>query len=102
MRISYRCILGVFYSILIKEAYCLIFEFIDSSLYSFQIVYFLYFFYILRYFSECNDGFNGVNCSRMCIYPSYGLKCQSECACSNDSCHFAKGCLNESTSKCLI
>ena len=99
MRILYKCTLGVFYSTLVIEAYCLI----DLSLYSFQIVKLLHtIFEIFRCFSECNDGFSGENCSRMCTYPSYGPKCKLECACSNDSCHFANGCSNQSTKKYII
>ena len=93
MRISYRCTFGVFYSILINEANCLTFYRFILIFLSGKTCYIL---------SECSDGFSGVNCSKMCIYPSYGPKCKSECACSSDSCHFANGCPNESTSKCLI
>ncbi|XP_048771639.2 platelet endothelial aggregation receptor 1-like isoform X2 [Ostrea edulis] len=48
---------------------------------------------------ECGAGYVGPNCSLTCPFPFFGPGCNSTCECSNQSCHFAKRCveLNEST-----
>lgn len=47
--------------------------------------------------TECEIGYAGPNCSRQCVYPSYGLKCALECTCSNESCKFSTGCVDETS-----
>lgn len=49
--------------------------------------------------SECNIGYIGPNCSKQCVYPSYGWKCVLECNCSKDYCNFSIGCLEKSFCK---
>lgn len=51
--------------------------------------------------SECKIEFSGPNCSKSCIYPTYGLKCASECYCSIENCNFRSGCLDKPTSKSI-
>ncbi|XP_062575174.1 uncharacterized protein LOC134237092 [Saccostrea cucullata] len=43
---------------------------------------------------KCPPGRYGVNCTGVCIYPSYGELCSRMCTCEKDKCHRAKGCLN--------
>ncbi|XP_062601840.1 multiple epidermal growth factor-like domains protein 10 isoform X2 [Saccostrea cucullata] len=45
----------------------------------------------------CEAGFSGINCTKKCVYPSYGLRCQDVCNCSNDTCDFISGCNESST-----
>lgn len=45
------------------------------------------------WFLECSVGFYGTDCATKCIYPTYGEDCQSRCQCSDENCHFSKGCL---------
>lgn len=45
------------------------------------------------WFLECSVGFYGTDCATKCNYPTYGEDCQSRCQCSNEICHFSKGCL---------
>lgn len=45
------------------------------------------------WFLECSVGFYGTDCATKCIYPTYGEDCQSRCQCSDETCHFSKGCL---------
>lgn len=56
-----------------------------------------FFFTCVRYFYmfvlECPTGYFLKNCSRECSPPNYGEKCQSICACPDEDCHFATGCL---------
>lgn len=43
-------------------------------------------------FTECPAGLFGRNCSALCPYPFYGVRCNETCTCSNSSCHHAYGC----------
>lgn len=52
--------------------------------------------------SECNIGYIGPNCSKQCVYPSYGWKCVLECNCSKEDCNFSTGCLVQSFCKSNI
>lgn len=40
----------------------------------------------------CKVGFGGSDCSKQCMFPSYGKDCGSECSCSKGDCHYAYGC----------
>lgn len=42
---------------------------------------------------KCSIGYYGTDCATKCIYPTYGEDCQSRCQCSNETCHFSRGCL---------
>lgn len=39
-------------------------------------------------------GYIGENCRGKCTYPYYGVDCQGECDCDEDSCDFSTGCTN--------
>lgn len=41
---------------------------------------------------ECLPGYIGMNCSYKCPYPTYGIKCQEICNCSNEQCDVTTGC----------
>lgn len=45
--------------------------------------------------TECNIGYSGRNCSRQCVYPSYGWKCELACNCSKEYCNLSTGCENK-------
>lgn len=45
---------------------------------------------------ECMPGYNGVNCSLLCPYPYFGVKCQRSCNCSRDLCDVSTGCIERS------
>lgn len=47
---------------------------------------------ILMILLECPIGSFGKDCEKKCIYPFYGEDCQSRCNCSEDNCHFSRGC----------
>nr|XP_034335246.1 uncharacterized protein LOC117692190 [Crassostrea gigas] len=47
--------------------------------------------------TECNIGYSGLNCSKQCVYPSYGWKCTLECKCSKEYCNSSMGCENKTT-----
>lgn len=47
--------------------------------------------------TKCNIGYSGFNCSRQCVYPSYGWKCTLECNCSKKYCNLSTGCENKTT-----
>ncbi|XP_062618430.1 uncharacterized protein LOC134280015 [Saccostrea cucullata] len=49
-------------------------------------------------YSDCESGYFGVNCSKVCRYPNYGIQCQLKCNCSNMTCHHITGCY-QSTSE---
>ncbi|XP_061197948.1 uncharacterized protein LOC133206057 [Saccostrea echinata] len=49
--------------------------------------------------SECEPGFFGENCSDVCVYPYFGLKCLQECRCDKHLCDPVTGCHEESTTK---
>lgn len=40
----------------------------------------------------CLPGYIGMNCSFKCPYPSYGIKCQGICYCSDEQCDVTTGC----------
>ncbi|XP_056013975.1 multiple epidermal growth factor-like domains protein 10 isoform X1 [Ostrea edulis] len=42
--------------------------------------------------TECKIGYFGPFCERKCPYPSYGLRCQSICQCTQERCSFENGC----------
>lgn len=44
------------------------------------------------FFSECMPGFTGLNCTTKCPYPTYGVRCQGYCDCSNAMCDVFTGC----------
>ncbi|XP_052683073.1 zinc finger protein zfp-1-like isoform X1 [Crassostrea angulata] len=46
--------------------------------------------------TECKIGYSGLNCSKQCLYPSFGWKCKLECDCSKENCNFSTGCLVKS------
>lgn len=41
---------------------------------------------------ECLPGYIGRNCTSKCPYPTYGIKCQEICYCSNNQCDASSGC----------
>lgn len=41
---------------------------------------------------ECPVGYYRLNCSEKCIFPTYGVDCQSQCKCFQDKCNFVTGC----------
>ena len=45
---------------------------------------------------ECSAGYFGPNCSLPCRFPNYGVGCQLECGCGNESCNHITGCHNSS------
>nr|XP_022286565.1 N-acetylglucosamine-1-phosphodiester alpha-N-acetylglucosaminidase-like [Crassostrea virginica] len=44
---------------------------------------------------ECEVGYYRENCSSRCPKGTYGIDCQEKCSCSEDECHFERGCFNE-------
>lgn len=42
-------------------------------------------------------GYNGLNCTAKCPYPTYGHRCQGICTCSKELCGFQTGCYYGST-----
>ena len=56
----------------------------------------LTFFINLIFFSVCDTGFTGPNCTTPCVYPSYGKDCHLDCSCSNILCHHVYGCVKNS------
>lgn len=47
--------------------------------------------------SGCNKGYTGKNCEDACLFPSYGLDCQSKCNCTQTKCDPVDGCKGHST-----
>ncbi|XP_065928743.1 uncharacterized protein [Magallana gigas] len=47
---------------------------------------------ILEKCTPCKKGYLGTNCESMCVYPSYGLDCQSSCNCIANQCDHPNGC----------
>ncbi|XP_062585434.1 uncharacterized protein LOC134247107 [Saccostrea cucullata] len=45
----------------------------------------------------CRPGFDGINCSKTCRYPNFGVECQGECKCPPELCDFSLGCVITST-----
>nr|XP_022289120.1 uncharacterized protein LOC111101104 [Crassostrea virginica] len=41
---------------------------------------------------ECQQGYLGVNCSKMCPFPTFGNKCSKNCTCEKEMCNFQIGC----------
>lgn len=41
---------------------------------------------------SCRPGYNGINCTTSCPYPSYGHQCQGNCDCVEDNCDVSTGC----------
>lgn len=37
-------------------------------------------------------GFSGLNCTRKCPFPTYGIRCQKLCKCNKDQCDVSTGC----------
>lgn len=52
--------------------------------------------------SECQLGYSGLNCSKQCVYPTYGWKCVLLCNCSKEYCNFSSGCPVKSSRKSNI
>ena len=44
-------------------------------------------------FTDCREGYIGVNCTVGCRYPSYGKQCQYACNCSKEDCNKFTGCV---------
>lgn len=47
---------------------------------------------ILHDFVGCPTGYFGQNCSKPCVYPSFGERCQGECKCTEEMCNIITGC----------
>lgn len=45
--------------------------------------------------SECLIGYEGMDCSEGCTFPSYGKDCQSTCNCDLNFCNYRIGCIND-------
>lgn len=43
---------------------------------------------------ECPPGLWGKNCSNMCEYPTFGIRCAQLCPCEKQLCNFMHGCTN--------
>lgn len=43
-------------------------------------------------YSACTPGCIGPNCTVICRYPGYGVRCQSECTCVEEQCDPITGC----------
>lgn len=41
----------------------------------------------------CEIGYVGYNCTKPCMYPSYGERCQKACHCTEDLCDHRLGCI---------
>lgn len=37
-------------------------------------------------------GSNGINCSNICPYPTFGVGCQGSCDCNETMCDVSRGC----------
>lgn len=48
--------------------------------------------YLIKIHIVCEKGYSGTNCDTLCVYPSYGLDCQSSCNCTAKQCDHANGC----------
>lgn len=46
----------------------------------------------------CLLGYVGLQCEISCVYPLYGLECQSVCNCSRELCLISTGCIKHFTS----
>jgi hypothetical protein len=44
----------------------------------------LYTVYIYFIIQACPEGYYGRNCSGVCVYPNYGIKCLGRCNCSEE------------------
>lgn len=44
------------------------------------------------YILACKPGYIGINCTRVCPYPLYGVDCQMLCNCSKNLCDVSTGC----------
>lgn len=44
-------------------------------------------------------GYSGINCTWLCPYPQYGVKCQRTCNCSENLCNVSTGCIGSTTGK---
>ncbi|XP_061169152.1 platelet endothelial aggregation receptor 1-like [Saccostrea echinata] len=42
--------------------------------------------------AQCNPGYFGFNCTEMCPFPVYGIRCERRCKCSVEDCSPATGC----------
>lgn len=49
--------------------------------------------YLINIHAACEKGYTGTNCETVCVYPSYGLDCQSLCNCIVNQCDHANGCI---------
>ncbi|XP_056003004.1 uncharacterized protein LOC125661495 [Ostrea edulis] len=44
---------------------------------------------------KCSSGYLGLNCSKVCPYPTYGERCSRKCNCERHTCHHEVGCVNK-------
>lgn len=51
--------------------------------------------YLINIHAACQKGYTGKNCETVCVYPSYGLDCQSFCTCIANQCDHANGCIRQ-------
>lgn len=51
--------------------------------------------------SACMLGYDGINCTERCPYPSHGKGCQGFCDCDEDMCDVSTGCKPNTTGKCM-
>lgn len=52
--------------------------------------------------SVCMPGYTGINCTKICPYPSYGPRCQGFCDCNKDICDVSTGCEPNTTGRILV
>lgn len=56
--------------------------------------------YLINIHAACEEGYTGTNCETVCVYPSYGLDCQSVCNCIVKQCDHTNGCVRHFKGTC--
>lgn len=65
----------------------------------FQTTFNIFWIYIT---SGCEKGYTGQNCEVLCLFPTYGMDCQSICNCTQTKCNPVDGCKGHSTKLGII
>lgn len=66
---------------------------IIHSLYHFFKIFFNAIICLNNIHAACEKGYTGTNCETVCVYPSFGLDCQSVCNCIASQCDHSNGCV---------